>query len=109
MNRHSCWQALAFAFCLFCAASAARAQEATGKIIGTVTDQQGAVVPGARVTATNTGSQTTQITRDTMSAEDGTYQIVSLPIGTYRVTIERTGFKRFVTDDNKLQINQSLK
>ncbi|MFL6209898.1 MAG: carboxypeptidase regulatory-like domain-containing protein [Pyrinomonadaceae bacterium] len=109
MKKTICWQALAVAFCLLCAVSAAKAQEASGKILGTVTDQQGAVVPGAKVTVTNTGSQTTQITRDTMSAEDGSYQIVSLPIGTYRVTIERQGFKRFITEDNKLQINQSLK
>src|SRR2546423_3557481 len=109
MKKKNCWQALAVAFCLFCAASAVKAQEASGKILGTVTDQQGAVVPGAKVTVTNTGKQTTQITRDTLSGDDGTYQIVSLPIGNYRVTIERQGFKRFVTEDNKLQINQSLR
>jgi outer membrane receptor protein involved in Fe transport len=109
MNKKSCWQALAVTFCLLCAASAVRAQEAAGKILGTVTDQHGAVVPGAKVTVTNTSNLTTQITRDTTSGEDGTYQIVSLPIGTYRVVIERQGFKQLVTEDNKLQINQSLR
>src|SRR5918911_3091096 len=107
MKKKNCWQALAVAFCLFCAVSAARAQEATGKILGTVTDQQGAVVPGAKVTVTNTSNLTTQITREATTGEDGTYQIVSLPIGDYRVTIERQGFKRFVTEGNRLQINQS--
>ena len=87
----------------------ASAQEATGKILGTVTDPQGAVIPGAKVTVTNTSNLTTQITRDAITDEDGTYQIVSLPIGNYRVAIERQGFKQFVADDNKLQINQSLR
>lgn len=85
------------------------AQEATGKIIGIVTDPQGAVVVGAKVTVTNEGTQTTQVTRDTLTNTEGSYQISSLPIGTYRVTIERTGFKTYVSGENKLQINQSLR
>ena len=85
------------------------AQQATGKIIGGVTDPQGAIVPGAKVTVTNTNTQTTQITRDTVANDEGNYQILSLPIGTYRVTIERQGFKKFVSDGNKLEINQVLR
>src|SRR5882762_1837504 len=85
------------------------AQQATGKIIGGVTDPQGAVVPGAKVTVVTTSSQTAQVTRDTMTDQDGSFQIPSLPIGTYRVTIERDGFKKFVSEGNKLQINQVLR
>src|SRR3989442_7143897 len=85
------------------------AQQATGKIIGGVTDPQGAIVPGAKVTVTNTSTQTTQITRETVSNDEGNYQILSLPIGTYRLTIEHQGFKKFVSDGNKLQINQVLR
>jgi len=85
------------------------AQQATGKIIGGVTDPQGAVVPGAKVTAVTTSSQTAQVTRDTMTDQDGSFQIASLPIGTYKVTIERDGFKKFVSEGNKLQINQVLR
>jgi Carboxypeptidase regulatory-like domain/TonB-dependent Receptor Plug Domain len=84
-------------------------QEATGKIIGTVTDPQGAVIPGAKITATNTGNQTFQVSREAVTDENGAYQIPALPIGTYRVTIERDGFKKFVSDGNKLQINQILR
>ena len=109
MNKQSFWQVV-LGFCLiFTLQSTVRSQEATGRILGTVTDPQGAVVPGAKVTVTNTGTQTAQITRDGVTDEEGNYQIPSLPIGTYRVTIERQGFKTFVSEDNRLQINQSLR
>jgi Carboxypeptidase regulatory-like domain/TonB-dependent Receptor Plug Domain len=85
------------------------AQQATGKIIGGVTDPQGAVIPGAKVTATTTSSQTAQVTRETTTSEDGSFQIPSLPIGTYKVTVEREGFKKFISEGNKLQINQVLR
>ena len=84
-------------------------QEATGKIIGTVSDPQGAVIPGAKVTATSTGTQTSQVSREAVTDEEGNYQIPALPIGTYRVTVERDGFKKFVSEGNKLQINQILR
>jgi outer membrane receptor protein involved in Fe transport len=109
MHKQPCWQVLAIALCLLFVVSAARAQEATGKIFGTVTDQHGAVIPGAKVTVTNSSNLTTQLTRDTVTDTDGNYQVVSLPIGNYRVVIEHEGFKRFITEDNKLQINQSLR
>jgi len=95
--------------CAFVLNVPARAQQATGKIIGTVTDEQGAVIPGAKVTVTTTSTQTAQVTRDTVTGDDGAFQIPSLPIGTYRVTVEREGFKRFVSENNKLQINQVLR
>jgi len=88
---------------------ASMAQEANGRIIGTVTDPQGAVVAGATVTVTNTSTQTAQITRGVVTNEDGNYQALSLPVGTYQVTIERAGFKKFVSAGSKLQINQVLR
>lgn len=110
MKKLLSWQTLvlttSFALTLHVSVSA---QEASGRIIGAVTDPQGAVVPGAKVTVTNTSNQTTQITRDTVTNDEGNYQVLSLPIGTYRVTIERQGFKKFVSDGSKLQINQVLR
>ncbi|HEV2828395.1 MAG TPA: carboxypeptidase regulatory-like domain-containing protein, partial [Pyrinomonadaceae bacterium] len=104
------WQTLLLAtFCVFALQINASAQQATGKIIGTVTDERGAVVPGAKVTVTTTSTQTAQVTRDATTNEDGEFQIPSLPIGSYQVTIERAGFKKFVSENNKLQINQVLR
>ncbi|MGC2238901.1 MAG: carboxypeptidase regulatory-like domain-containing protein [Pyrinomonadaceae bacterium] len=66
------------------------AQTFRGTILGIVTDQNGAVVPGAKVVAKNTG---TGIERSTVSDADGNYTIPELPIGTYEVRVEQTGFK----------------
>ena len=94
-----------FGFVLF-VARAAQAQDATGRVIGTVTDQQGAAVPAAKVTVTNTDTQqrTTTTTR-----EDGTFEVVHLPIGPYRVEVEHAGFNKIATQPNRLEINQSLR
>lgn len=82
------------------------AQDATGRIIGTVTDSQGAVIGGAGVNVTN--AQTLVETKTTTDAE-GRYQVLFVPIGTYRVTAEHTGFRRTVVEGQTLQINQSLR
>jgi hypothetical protein len=57
---------------------------------GTVTDQQGAVVPGAQVTVTQTATnQTFRVSAD----EKGYWALPSLPTGTYKVTVTHPGFK----------------
>lgn len=73
------------------------AQDIAGKLIGRVEDSTGAVVVGARVTATNndTGIETTVTT-----AADGTYIFGSLHVGTYRVSVEAPGFRRYESPDN---------
>jgi hypothetical protein len=82
------------------------AQDATGKILGTVTDSNGAVVPDAKVTVTDVA---TKLGRETKSDKEGNFQILSLPIGTYQVTTEKQGFKKAVGDEQKLLINQALR
>lgn len=82
------------------------AQEATGKIMGTVTDQAGAVVPDVKITVTNIA---TKIGREATTDKDGSFLVISLPIGSYQVTAEKTGFKRAVSDEQKLLINQALR
>jgi hypothetical protein len=83
-----------------------QAQEATGRITGTVSDPSGAVIPGAQLTVTNTASQ---VNRKTTTDHDGYYQVLSLPIGTYTVTAEHNGFRTVVIDQNRLAINQALR
>lgn len=82
------------------------AQEATGRIIGTVTDQQGGVIAGAKVTVTNVA---TSVSRETVTDNEGNYQVLSLPLGTYRVSAERQGFKQVVIEGKPLQINQVMR
>ena len=66
-----------------CLPAAAAAQAVTGTIVGTVVDSTGAVVAGAKVTITNTG---TGLTRTVTSDNAGEYTAPSLPTGTYLVT-----------------------
>ena len=82
------------------------AQDATGRIIGNVTDPSGAPVLGAQVTATNIR---TQIVNTTTTDATGFYQILSLPIGEYQVTVEKEGFRKEVFENQALQISQSLR
>jgi hypothetical protein len=82
------------------------AQEATGRIVGTVYDQTGAVVPGTRIVVTNTA---THISRETVTDASGSYQVLSLPVGNYTVSADRKGFKSVTTSGSALDINQSLK
>jgi iron complex outermembrane recepter protein len=66
-----------------------RAQEATGKIDGTVVDAQGATVPNASVTATNIA---TRARKDVQADVNGVYAIDGLPAGTYTIEAKGNGF-----------------
>ena len=79
---------------MFLAVTMAGAQTFRGTILGTVTDVTGAAVPGATVTIRNTE---TGLLRTTESQADGSYAVPELPIGTYDVTVEKTGFQTSVT------------
>jgi hypothetical protein len=77
-------------------ATAAWAQAPVGTISGTVRDQTDAVVPGASITIRNiaTGAE-----RHVVSSDDGTFSAPALPAGTYAVSAELAGFKRFQSED----------
>src|SRR5262245_48190052 len=66
------------------------AQAVSGTILGTVTDQQGAVVGKATVSAKSTD---TGVTRTATTDDAGSYRIVSVPAGTYEITVTAQGFK----------------
>ena len=68
-------------------------QTATGSITGTVTDPNGAVIAGAEVTLIN---DATNNRRTPATNGHGAFTIAALRPGNYTITIEATGFKRFV-------------
>ena len=70
-------------------ATAAAAQVTTADIVGRVTDTSGAVLPGATVTIVNEG---TRDTRSVPTTEAGDYVFNLLPIGTYTIRVELSGF-----------------
>jgi hypothetical protein len=72
------------------------AQTFRGTILGTVTDPQGAVVSGAKVTVRNIN---TGLERATETSADGSYSVPELPIGTYTVTVTQSGFRTSFTTD----------
>ena len=78
--------------------------QATAQISGTVSDQTGAVLPGAEVTATQTE---TGLARTTISNETGSYVLPNLPLGPYRVEVGLPGFRTFVQTGVVLQVNSS--
>jgi len=82
------------------------AQEGTGRVIGTVMDEKGAVVPGANVSVTNVD---THVSRNTATNNEGNFEVLLLRIGNYQVTTEQPGFKKAVSEVEKLQINQALR
>jgi hypothetical protein len=86
-------------------APAAWAQDATGKITGTVKDATGGVLPGAVVVVTNLDTKTI---KQTVTDKQGSYQVLQLPIGNYEVSAEATGFsKSVVRPAGALEINQT--
>jgi hypothetical protein len=81
---------LAAIFFLSALAVNGNAQTFRGTILGTVTDSSGAAVSGATVSVKNTG---TGLLRTVTTDDDGNYSTPELPIGTYSVTVEKSGFK----------------
>lgn len=86
------------------AAASLLAQLQTGAISGTVTDPQGAVIPGAAIEARN--SATNLVSRGA-SNESGYYTLPGLAVGTYEINAQRTGFKRSVRAGIILQVNRN--
>ena len=66
------------------------AQTFRGTVLGTVTDPQGAVIAGAKITVKNVN---TGLERTTQTSPDGSYSIPELPTGTYTVSISQGGFQ----------------
>ena len=73
------------------AGSPAAGQGTGNSIIGQVTDQSGAVLPGVTVTATSPALQVPQVT--TITNEVGEYRLAPLPIGVFEVAFELAGFR----------------
>jgi hypothetical protein len=77
--------------------------QATGTIIGIVTDPSGAVIPNARVTAIRLG---TGVSQSTVTGTAGTYTIPNLGVGTYNVTVQSQGFRTGSAADVTLDVSQ---
>src|ERR1700679_2309162 len=81
----------------------AHADNLYASIRGTVVDPSGAVVPDAKLTATNIA---TGISYSATSSKDGLFAFLQLPIGDYSVKVERSGFKTFTEGHIHLDLDQ---
>jgi len=77
--------------------------QATGSISGSVTDNSGSVVPGAKVTVT---APATGLTRSAVTNEAGEYVIALLGVAMYSVKAEHSGFQTAVMNDIRLQVDE---
>ncbi|MBT9331555.1 TonB-dependent receptor [Paracidobacterium acidisoli] len=90
---------------LFANPPALRAQIDTGSVSGTVTDQQSAVVPGARVEIRN---EATGYTDAQPSKQNGTYNFPTVRIGDYVVTVTANGFRKQIHEHVTVAIQQQV-
>src|ERR1700758_4185530 len=75
----------------------------TSGLTGTVTDESGAAISGAKIVVTN---QATQVSGYTTAADNGDFRITSLPGAIYTVEVQKEGFRTWVQKDVQLESNQ---
>src|SRR5438874_1684731 len=92
--------ALVLLLALSCAA-----QTSSSQISGTVRDASGAVIPGAAVTLTN---EATGVVQKQSTTEAGVYAFPAIPVGSYTLRVEATGFKALTRPGNVVQVNTPL-
>jgi len=103
MPTRSFWRGMVIVSTLAIACLCAYAANVNARIRGVVTDPQGAVLPGAHVTATNTATGVKYVT---VAGQDGVYYFAQLPIGSYTVTATMQGFQTFTATGIVLNIDQ---
>src|ERR1051326_5676607 len=86
--------------------TSAQTQSTTGTIQGSVTDQQGAAVPGATVEIKNLE---TNATRTLTTNDEGLFAALALQPGAYSVTVTKQGFAKSVAERVELTVGQALK
>src|SRR5262245_21066347 len=79
--------------------------QSTASIEGLITDQHGAVLSRAEITAND---QAIGVTRRVVSDSSGRYQIAALPIGDYRLEVRARGFQTRVLERLRIQVAQKL-
>lgn len=97
------------AIAMICAAivgpAIARAQETRGSILGTVKDPSGGVLPGMVVVVTN---EETNVSAQVVTNDRGYFEVPYLVPGSYRITIQMEGFKKFTQTGLMLTVNNRL-
>lgn len=90
---------------ILAAVTAGFGQDARGSLLGRVTDASSAVIAGAEVTAVNSA---TSVKAAAKTNAAGSFILPYLLPGSYRLTVEITGFKKFVQDNIQVRVNDSV-
>ncbi|MGB8507537.1 MAG: carboxypeptidase regulatory-like domain-containing protein [Pyrinomonadaceae bacterium] len=90
-------------FALVLCASLTVAAQTTGSVSGQVNDEKGASIPNANVTVRNVQ---TNDARTAQTDSEGRYRVVNLPVGSYEVSVEASGFSKYVQTGITLALNQ---
>ena len=85
-------------------AGLALAQGTTSRVTGIVTDDSGAIIPGATVTLTN---EQTGVSFETVTTASGAYAFEAVQVGVYTISIQLQGFKKFVSSGNRVSIGDA--
>ncbi len=99
------FQCLTFAVVTILFALSGFAQAPTGTLQGRVADPHGSAIPGAKITIEN---QNTGVKQALMSNSEGRFVQPYLPSGDYRLTVEKAGFSRNVTNEIKVDVQQTV-
>jgi Carboxypeptidase regulatory-like domain/TonB dependent receptor len=82
-----------------------RAQSTNASITGRVTDPSKALIVGAKVAAVSSG---TSFRYEAVTSGSGEYYLTNLPPGSYRIEIEKTGFKKLIKPDVTLHVQDAI-
>src|SRR5262249_10664175 len=104
MTRSSVSRGLLSAVLVFTAATTLTAQEFRATVKGQVTDPSKAAVPGANVSVQN---QDTNETATTVTNSEGAYTLPFLRPGLYTLTVELSGFQKYLRKDMRLEVGQN--
>lgn len=99
------FQTVTAALWLVLSLTLASAQESRGIILGRIADASGAVVPGAKVEINNLA---TNVTTTATTNDEGRFSAPFLLPGLYRVTAEKSGFKRFVQTGVEVRVSETV-
>ena len=105
-SSRACWSAVCLAIVVLLALpNWLSAQGTSGRVVGRVSDPSGAILAGTKVTLVN---EATNVSRDTKTNDNGDYDFVEVPVGSYRLEFDLTGFKKNVRRGVNLDINQVI-
>lgn len=94
---------LMLTWAIFMCLSVSALAQTTGSISGTVKDEKGAIIPKATVTLREV---TTNSSRTTTADDEGRYRFSNVPLGDYEVSVETSGFGKYVQSGITLAVDQ---